>query len=117
MLCRITTDWPPSVNRYWRNNRGRTHIAKHGIDYREHVREEVFAECLERQLTGRLRVLIELYPPDRRKRDIDNTAKAILDSLQKSGLFVDDEQIDDLRIVRRELLPPGRAVITVEEVA
>lgn len=51
-------------------------------------------------LTGRLRVEIELFPADRRKWDIDNRIKAVLDALQHAGLFADDECIDQLEITR-----------------
>ena len=47
-------------------------------------------------------VRIELYPPDRRVRDIDNYAKSLIDALCQANIFVDDEQIDLLTIVRME---------------
>jgi len=48
----------------------------------------------------RLRVVIECFPPDRRRRDLDNLGKSCLDSLQHAKIFVDDNQIDDLRFIR-----------------
>jgi Holliday junction resolvase RusA-like endonuclease len=46
------------------------------------------------------RVVVEVYVPDRRKRDLDNLHKGILDSLTHAGVWGDDSQIDDLRIYR-----------------
>lgn len=42
-----------------------------------------------------------MVPPDRRKRDLDNLLKSLLDGLEGAGVFKDDAQIDDLQIVRR----------------
>ncbi len=49
----------------------------------------------------RFEVLIDAYPPDRRKRDLDNILKPLLDVLQEYGIFPDDEQIDILIVRRR----------------
>jgi crossover junction endodeoxyribonuclease RusA len=50
---------------------------------------------------GRLAVEIEAHVPDKRKRDLDNLFKAVLDSLTHAGVWADDSQIDALRIVRK----------------
>ena len=61
--------------------------------------------------------------PDRRKRDLDNLHKGILDGLTHAGVWKDDSQIDDLRIYRcraatGELVieKPGRVVVTIEAI-
>jgi crossover junction endodeoxyribonuclease RusA len=64
-----------------------------------------------RPLDGALDMEIDLYPPDRRRRDIDNTQKALLDSLAHGGAYHDDGQIDHLDIWRRKPLPPHGMVI------
>ena len=102
----LKTPWPPSVNRYWRMARGRIYIAKPGIDYREAVRDIVYEQNLERQMTGRLSLRAELHAPDNRKRDIDNVLKAMLDAVQKCDLIDDDNQFDEL-IVQRGIVSPG----------
>ncbi|HGU8496160.1 crossover junction endodeoxyribonuclease RusA, partial [Escherichia coli] len=33
----ITLPWPPSNNRYYRHNRGRTHVSAEGQAYRDNV--------------------------------------------------------------------------------
>ena len=56
----------------------------------------------------------EQQVPDRRRRDIDNVGKALLDALQHAGCFDDDEQIDVLHIERRTVIKGGacRVVVT-----
>jgi hypothetical protein len=49
-------------------------------------------------LLGELSVTIFIFPPDRRKRDIDNIAKATLDALTIAGLWKDDSQIKELNL-------------------
>lgn len=58
-------------------------------------------------------MVIEVFPPDKRKRDIANVEKAVNDALQAAQVFHDDEQIDDLRIVRRNPVKQGKVLITI----
>jgi Holliday junction resolvase RusA-like endonuclease len=62
----------------------------------------------------RLAVTILLHGPNRRVFDLDNRAKAILDSLQRAGVYADDEQIDRLTLVRGDIVKGGLAVVTIE---
>ena len=63
--------------------------------------------------TDRLAVTIRVYPPDRRRRDLDNLTKSILDLLTKAKVWIDDSQIDDLRIIRQNIVPNGRIEIEI----
>tara|TARA_R100001594_G_scaffold133587_1_gene174357 strand:+ start:245 stop:532 length:288 start_codon:yes stop_codon:yes gene_type:complete len=45
-------------------------------------------------------VAIQAFPPDRRRRDLDNIQKVLLDALQTAGCFDDDSQINHLEIHR-----------------
>lgn len=105
-MIEIYLPWPPSVNHYWRTPRsgplaGRTMISEKGREYRAAVAEQVLIQRAAAMLTDRLAVEIEVVEPDRRARDIDNLLKATLDSLTHAGVWMDDQQIDDLRIWRR----------------
>ena len=98
----VSLPWPPTVNTYWRHaNKGGTtivYVAKEGQIYRTAVQGLV---ATKRKLhTARLRVEIEAWPPDKRKRDLDNILKSLLDALTYAGIWEDDSQIDDLRIYR-----------------
>jgi crossover junction endodeoxyribonuclease RusA len=90
-------------------------ISADGRRYRKEVGECVLMYVRgSRPLNGRLSVRIEAQPPDKRKRDLDNLLKAPLDALTHAGLWVDDEQIDELTIVRLGPLRGGalRVVVT-----
>ena len=106
-IFEVTLPWPHTINTYWRHKiTGRlatVYITQQGKQYRQAVNNLVLeAAMLQRYLkaTGPLRVEIEAYPPDRRKRDLDNILKSLLDSLTHAGVWEDDSQIDDLRIYR-----------------
>jgi crossover junction endodeoxyribonuclease RusA len=93
--------FPPSVNGYWRAfRRGNicTQImSKRGREYSESVLKLI---QVSDPLTSRLEVQITLCAPDKRRRDLDNYTKALLDSLTKAGVWEDDSQIDKLTIIR-----------------
>lgn len=111
MLIEITLPWPPSLNRYYRSVNGRVLIAAEGRRYRGSVARHVAVQCIGIDtLDKRLAVQIALSPPDRRRRDIDNTLKALLDACTHAGLWRDDELIDDLHIVRGPVRQNGGAV-------
>jgi len=48
----------------------------------------------------RLALCAEFRPPDRRRRDLDNLAKVLLDALQHASVYEDDASID-LLVLRR----------------
>lgn len=64
---------------------------------------------------GQARVAVEvtLCPPDRRRRDLDNHMKGLLDGLTFAGVWADDEQVDSLTILRGPVVPGGSAIVTI----
>jgi crossover junction endodeoxyribonuclease RusA len=89
-------------------------ISQEGRDYREKVVEIVRVLQVE-AMTGRLQLDIYLYPPDFRRRDLDNVFKSVLDSLAHGGAYLDDSQIDKLSIVRCLVCAPGSAIVEMKE--
>lgn len=55
---------------------------------------------------GRWRVQIDYFPPDRRRRDVHNYDKAILDALE-GAVYDDDWQVKNVETFERE--PGGEA--------
>jgi len=110
----LTLPWPPSTNSYWRRVGDRTLLSRKGREYKQQVRAEVIrqlgvpAPVLDGSVTAR----IDLYPPDKRRRDIDNHAgKGLLDALTEAGVLEDDSQIGDLRAVMHDPVPGGRVCV------
>jgi len=66
-------------------------------------------------LGGRLALTIIVHPPDRRRRDLDNVLKGVLDALQHSGLIADDGNIDLLAIVRANPIQGGRLAVHLSD--
>lgn len=112
-MLTLELPYPPSVNHYWRNFKGRVLISREGRDYREAVRWALLAQRVVRQV-GRLAVEVDVYPPDNRRRDLDNTQKGLLDSLAHGGAYSDDSQIDQLVLTRCEVTRGGRVVVRIK---
>jgi len=67
-------------------------ISKQGREYREAV-AAIVAESGLKKITGAVAVKRILYTPDWRRRDIDNTAKAIYDAISETQIWEDDSFI------------------------
>jgi Holliday junction resolvase RusA-like endonuclease len=105
---------PPSINHYWRRVGNRVFISRAGRLFRERVCQLLAAQQTH-PLAGPLAVEIEIFPPDNRRRDIDNVQKALLDALQHGGAYHDDSQIISLNITKRNVVPEGRTLVTIEK--
>lgn len=111
----ITLPWPPSVNTYWRNFDGRMIISARGREYRETVGDQMTLQKMVKHFKGQLKVEIEAFRPDKRRRDLDNLLKATLDGLAHAGVYEDDSQIVDLRIYWAKNIG-GMLKIKIEEI-
>ena len=100
--------FPPSGNSYYRNVGFKVLISRDGRKYRKMVVSRLAGT---RPLEGRLSLTALLYPKDRRRRDVDNTLKCLLDSLAHAGTMHDDSQIKKLIVEMRE--PDGNARVEV----
>lgn len=112
-LLQIELPWPPSINHYWRHTKNGHYISNEGKAYRQLVQYSCLKYKNQFTKKNRLSIYVEAYPPDRRKRDIDNILKSLLDALQHAGIYEDDGQIDKLSI-NRNLLLKGIVSITIE---
>lgn len=112
MTLYLSVPFPPTVNQYRAavivKGNPRLITTKKGRQYREHLIQTLFSQRANaRRFEGRLRVKIDMYPPDRRKRDLDNYIKPILDGITAAGIWDDDSQIDELKVVRAEPVRGG----------
>ena len=114
-MIELTLPFPPSVNTYWRNFNGRMLISKKGREYRKAVADQVLIQKGAKHYQGKVKMTIEAWRPDERKRDLDNLLKAPLDALTHAGVYMDDQLIVDLRIFWAED-KGGKLKIKIEEV-
>ena len=117
-MIELCLPWPPSVNRIWRSVGGRVLLSADGRAYRLAVAAAVREQHGSGDpLTGRLSMTLRAYPPDRRRRDVDNLAKAILDAIEHAGsVYINDSQIDHLSIRRMAVAKPGRVEVSIGEI-
>ena len=113
-MIELTLPFPPSVNTYWRNFQGRMLISKKGREYRKAVADEILIQKGNKHYKGKIKLTIEAWRPDNRKRDLDNLLKAPLDALTHAGVYEDDQLIVDLRIFWAED-QGGKLKIKIEE--
>jgi crossover junction endodeoxyribonuclease RusA len=93
----------------------RTLISREGRRFRERVLMLLAARDIQ-PLLGLLVVEVAVYPPDSRRRDIDNVQKALLDALQHGGVYADDSQIVRLTIEKRPPVPGGKTLVFIRKI-
>lgn len=114
-MIELTLPWPPSVNRYWRTFQGRMIISAEGRAYRKAVADQVLIQRGAKHYDGKMKVEIEAWRPDNRRRDLDNLLKAALDGCTHAGVWEDDSNIVDLHIYWAEHIG-GMLKVKVSEV-
>jgi crossover junction endodeoxyribonuclease RusA len=112
-MLELDLPYPPSANHYWRRVGARTLISRGGRAFRQAVCS-ILAAASVRPLDGALALEIDAYPPDRRRRDLDNLQKALLDALAHGGAYYDDSQIARLTIERKHVMPAGKVRVRLK---
>lgn len=114
-----TLPYPPSVNKYWITRLSKRVNPKTGkkkkivtrtVRVKKYIRDVGFILFRQRNLkTAKqfLRLELSVYPPDNKKRDLDNICKAVLDALQSSGVCNDDFDIWQLYVERCKVVRGG----------
>jgi crossover junction endodeoxyribonuclease RusA len=116
-MIRLSLPWPPTVNHCYEPGLkpGSRRLTDEAKAYRLEVGYLVAAKRARKGFAGRLGVSVVAWPPDPRKRDLDNLLKVLLDSLQHAGVYLNDSQIDDLRIRRGAVQPGGYVEVEIQE--
>jgi crossover junction endodeoxyribonuclease RusA len=113
-VIELELPYPPSVNHYYRHVGRRTLISREGRRYRDRV-ASILATAGVRPTDGRVELRIEVYPPDRRRRDLDNLQKALWDAIQHGGAYHDDSQVKKVTAEMLEPVAGGRVIVRIQE--
>ena len=70
-----------------------------------------YAACLNQPAPAAVEII--LYPPDARRRDIDNYNKALFDALTHAGIWEDDSQVKRMLVEWAPQVPGGKVEITI----
>jgi len=105
--------WPPTVNSYYGGGtHGRRYVTHKGKAFCERV-VDICEQHNVQQITHGVAVIARMHPPDKRKRDVDNYWKALLDAMTAGRVWDDDSRV---RLQVGEMLEPvrgGLVVVTV----
>lgn len=106
---------PPSVNRCWRNVRGVGRVRT--AHYRAWLDEAGWTLRAQRppRIDGDVSVSIRAGRP-RRRRDLDNTIKPLLDLLVSCGVIVDDSRVTALAAAWDAAIAEGQVSITIRQI-
>lgn len=105
---------PPTINHYYGQARNRRYIKAAGIAFRSAV-AEIVAEAGHATIDGRVSVFGTMFFATKHRQDLDNRIKALQDALTHAGVWLDDEQIDDLHIVRGCVYKGGKTIVVITE--
>lgn len=117
-MIRLTLPYPPSVNRIWRRSKFSTYLSEVGKIFYAKVRPIIFCATNGKKIfcaDCRVAVTVSVYPPDKRKRDLDNVLKTTLDALTRCGVWDDDSQVDCITVMRRYCVKGGKVEVTAED--
>lgn len=122
LALNIELPYPPSVNH---SHYGNHHTTKAVRDFRAQVRTLLFIHKHKNPAHGLpfksdVQVWIELYLPDRRRRDSDNPIKPLWDALTLAGVWLDDSQVLEFNVKRfkkeQHNFKKGLCIFKVEEI-
>jgi crossover junction endodeoxyribonuclease RusA len=118
MIINAKIPWPPTINHYYiRAKSGQVIKNSSAQKYVHAVALMLRAKRLgEFAAASKLRVELRVYPPDARRRDLDNLCKCVLDVLQHAGLYSDDFSVSQLYVERMEQRPLGEIEVTISDI-
>lgn len=128
-MIELELPYPPTVNHFKqvgrtiKTKRGKIYQQRFDSDQTKRFYYEVWAKVRSQigqksnpmglDATISCEVCIDLYPPDKRLRDVDNVIKPTLDALQKAGVLVNDNQICRLLVERKSIIPHGQIIVRI----
>src|ERR1700751_2278055 len=130
-MIEISLPYPPSVNHYKQAGRlvrtasGKLYQARVNTGVTKRYYYDVWVRLMEfRAATsflgfGRATIAMEMdvYPPDKRKRDLDGILKVSLDAMQRAELYADDFNIARLLVTRKDIIEHGQLIVRIQELS
>lgn len=109
---KIDAPWPDSklmpnnaAGKHWSNTR----------KARDAYKQTGYCLAYGQTITGR-HLVIELYPPDKRKRDTDNCLSALKNLLDGIclALKIDDSELNPVTVWKKEPVSGGKVTVIIE---
>jgi crossover junction endodeoxyribonuclease RusA len=113
-MIEIMLPFPPSANHLYRRVGNRTLLSREGRRFRDNV--AVLVACAGHpRFDSPVRADVELFPPDNRKRDVDNLTKSLFDALEKAGMLSNDNIIKKYSVSMNEQVPNGMCIVRIQK--
>ncbi|EEI9212081.1 RusA family crossover junction endodeoxyribonuclease [Salmonella enterica subsp. enterica serovar Carrau] len=117
---KLTLPFPPTVNTYYRSPdrgtlKGKHLISEMGRKFKKNVYASVVQQYggIPKPVNVNVEVNIVLFPPNNRRRDLDNYNKALFDALTHAGVWEDDSQVKRMLVEWGPVFPKGKVEITI----
>jgi crossover junction endodeoxyribonuclease RusA len=118
-MYNFTLPVPPSINGYYghiaKGNRVIKYIKKEGKEYRKFVIHWCIRNKMQLRANLPLQMDIKYYFKDKRKRDLDNPLKSLLDALTHAEVYEDDDLIQKMTIEKFYDKENPRVEITISQ--
>lgn len=102
----IILPYPPGINKLYKTGKGRFYKSKVGHSYDMVVKAIIMKLKIPPiPANALIEMHVNWFPADKRKRDVDSGLKALLDALQRSGIYANDVQIKRLVVEMGAPLP------------
>lgn len=110
----MTLPYPPSGNHMWKHTKGGNHyLTTQARDYYADVRMAVWEQGRHVNIDKHISVQCIFYPPDKRRRDLDNAWKVISDALTKANVWQDDHLIRQLLLEWQTPVKGGKVFVSI----
>lgn len=111
--------WPPSINSLYFQGKshGQKFLSKKGKEYKQSMKYLLASDDMD-PITYPIRIRIELFPPNKAVRDLDNYIKPILDGLKFVEIIEDDSLINKLVVIKNAPNPKynkGIVLVKIKE--
>jgi len=118
MKIDIFLPFPPSINSFYSKTRNGLYISKKGSAFQQagilSIKEQLGSIDI---IDYKVHLSVVLYPKDKRVRDLDNYLKPLLDTITKSGIWMDDSLVDQLAIYRGAITSSGSCFVRIRAAA